>query len=259
VAIECALRKIKHTLRRKLKMTIRNEFEKETDNKPLAINSIGNGAHPVHKQQEAIADRVAKEEWEKKTRVPSEIINVYPEPTEFPDICKSEALLELEREYYPLLKAQRIKLDSAYDKVTQMQAAIEPSDFEIQNEIEQKPYAYFDYFDNDGFGTFPEQIPDVINNLPEGSRVAKIIKASRGNGSFIYLTDKTQEELNEVAKQNILKSRNKVIDTTKQELANQLKTMKMIVAEYEDAKKIALQADIEQLTTISTKYSKAIK
>ncbi len=237
---------------------IRNEFEKETDNRTLAINSIGNGAHPVHKQQEAIADKVAKEEWGKKTRVPSEIINVYPEPTELPDVCKSEALLELEKKYYPALKAQRIKLDDAYSKVTQMQAAIEPNEFEIQDELSQKPYVYFTYQDNDGFGTFPEQIPDVINNLPEGSRVAKIVKASRGNGSFIYLTDKTQEELNEVAKQNILKSRNKVIDTTKKELANHLKAMKTLVSEYEDAKKVAMQADIEQLVKISSKYAKAI-
>jgi hypothetical protein len=237
---------------------IRNECERETDNRPLAINSIGNGVHPVHKQQEAIADKVAKEEWERKTAIPSEIINVYPEPTELPDVCKTEALLELEREYYPLLKAQRIKLDDAYSKVTQMQAAIEPTEFEIQDELSQKPYVYFTYQDNDGFGTFPEQIPDVINNLPEGSRVAKIIKASRGNGSFIYLTDKTQEELNEVAKQNILKSRNKVIDTAKQELANQLKAMKQLISDYEVQKKVAMQADIEQLVKLSGKYAKAI-
>lgn len=241
---------------------IRNEHEKEIDNKPLAFERVnlsgGNGAHPAHKQQEAIADKVAKEEWERKTAIPSEIINVYPEPTELPDICKSEALFELEKKYYPVLKAQRIKLDDAYSKVTQMQAAIEPNEFEIQDELSQKPYVYFTYEDNDGFGTFPEQIPDAINNLPEGSRVAKIIKASRGSGSFIYLTDKTQEELNEVAKQNILKSRNKVIDTAKQELANQLKAMKQLISDYETQKKQALQADIEQLVKLSGKYAKAI-
>lgn len=238
---------------------IRNEHEKEIDNKPLAFERVNlSGTHPVHKQQEEIADRVAKEEWERKTAIPSEIITVYPEPTELPDICKSEALLELEKKYYPILKVQRVKLDSAYHKVTQMQAAIEPTEFEIQDELSQRPFVYFDCNDNDGFGTFPEQIPDVINNLPEGSRVVKIVKASRGSGSFIYLTDKTQEELNEVAKQNILKSRNKVIDTSKQELANQLKAMRMLVSGYEDAKKIAMQADIEQLTKISQKYAKAI-
>ncbi|EPX3669419.1 transposase [Citrobacter sp. Cf039] len=243
-------------------MTIRNEFEKEIDSRPLAFERVnlngGNGAHRVHKQQEEIADKVAKEEWEKKTRVPSEIITVYPEPTELPDICKSEALLELEKKFYPALKEQRIKLDSAYNKVTQMQAAIEPTEFEIQDELSQRPFVYFDYDDNDGFGTFPEQIPDVINNLPEGYRIVKMVKASRGTGQLIYLTNKTQEELNEVAKQNILASRNKVINTAKQELANQLKTMKTLVGEYEDAKKIALQADIEQLTKISSKYAKVI-
>ncbi|OIY12319.1 transposase [Citrobacter freundii] len=241
---------------------IRDEHEKEIDSRPLAFERVnlsgGNGAHRVHKQQEEIADKVAKEEWERKTAIPSEIITVYPEPTELPDVCKTEALLELEKKFYPALKEQRIKLDSAYNKVTQMQAAIEPTEFEIQDELSQRPFVYFDYDDNDGFGTFSEQIPDVINNLPEGSRVVRIVKASRGNGSFIYMTNKTQEELNELAKQNILKARNKVINTAKQELANQLKTMKTLVGEYEDAKKIALQADIEQLVKISGKYAKAI-
>ncbi len=241
---------------------IRNEHEKEIDNKPLAFERVnlsgGNGAHRVHKQQEEIADKVAKEEWERKTAIPSEIINVYPEPTELPDICKSEALLNLEREYYPLLKAQRIKLDDAYSKVTQMQAAIEPNEFEIQDELSQKPYVYFTYQDNDGFGTFPENIPDVINNLPEGYRIVKMVKASRGAGQLIYTTDKSDEELCEIAKQNILASRNKQLDNAKLYLSRELQTMKELVKEYEDAKKVAMQADIEQLTKISSKYAKAI-
>lgn len=225
------------------------------------IDSFGDWSpqteHPAIAIQRKEHDERIKREQELKM-TPKEVIFVTPEISELPDICKSEALLELEKKYYPILKAQRVKLDSAYNKVTQMQAAIEPTEFEIQNEFSQKPYAYFDYNDNDGFGTFPEQIPDVINNLPEGSRVVKIVKASRGSGSFIYLTNKTQEESNELAKQNILKARNKVIDTSKQELANQLKAMKTLVGEYEDAKKVALQADIEQLVKISGKYAKAI-
>ncbi|CIA53320.1 transposase [Salmonella enterica] len=241
-------------------MSIRNEFEKEIDNRPLAINAIGHGGsqHPFQKLSEQLADEAAKREWLRKTVPSNNIEHFNPELVDMPEIGKNEQLLNLERLYYPLLREQRIRLDSSYDKVTQLQAAIEPSDFEIQDEIEQKPYIYFRYEDNDGYGVFPEQIPDVINNLPEGFRVAKIVKASRGSGSFIYLTDKAQEELNEMAKQNIMKSRNKAIDTAKKELANQLKTMKSLVSEYEDAKKIALQADIEQLTKISQKYAKAI-
>ncbi len=75
-----------------------------------------------------------------------------------PDVCKGEALLELEKKYYPLLKAQRIKLDDAYSKVTLMQSAIEPSEFEIQDELSQKPFVYYQYEDNDGFGIYPESI-----------------------------------------------------------------------------------------------------
>ena len=189
---------------------------------------------------------------------PKTAIFVSPEPQEMPDVCKGEALLELEKQYYPLLKEQRIKLDDAYSKVTLMQSAIEPSEFEIQDELSQKPFVYYQYEDNDGFGTFPENIPDVINNLPDGYRIVKMVKASRGAGQFIYMTNKSDEELAELARQNILASRNKQLDSAKLYLSRELQAMKELVKEYEDAKKIAMQADIEQLVKISSKYAKAI-
>ncbi|EGO5719959.1 transposase [Escherichia coli] len=191
-------------------------------------------------------------------RSPKQITFVSPEPQEMPDVCKGEALLELEKKYYPLLKAQRIKLDDAYSKVTLMQSAIEPSEFEIQDELSQKPFVYYQYADNDGFGTFPENIPDVINSLPAGYRIVKMVKASRGAGQFIYMTDKSDEELCELARQNILASRNKQLDNVKLYLSRELQAMKELVKAYEDAKKIAMQADIEQLTKISQKYAKAL-
>ncbi|HCY3321619.1 TPA: transposase [Escherichia coli] len=189
---------------------------------------------------------------------PKTTIFVSPEPQEMPDICKTEALFELEKKYYPLLKAQRIKLDDAYSKVTLMQSAIEPSEFEIHDELSQKPFVYYKYEDNDGFGTFPENIPDVINNLPDGYRIVKMVKASRGAGQFVYTTNMSDEELAELARQNILASRNKQLDNVKLYLSRELQAMKELVKEYEDAKKIAMQADIEQLVKISQKYAKAL-
>ncbi|HBD1139519.1 TPA: transposase [Escherichia coli] len=189
---------------------------------------------------------------------PKTTIFVAPEPQEMPDICKGEALLNLEREYYPQLKAQRLRLDDAYSKVTLMQSAIEPSEFEIQDELSQKPYVYFTYEDNDGFGTFPENIPDVINNLPDGYRIVKMIGASRGAGQFIYMTNKSDEELREIARQNILASRNKQLENVKLCLLRELQAMKDLISAYETQKKVAMQADIEQLVKISSKYAKAI-
>ncbi|MEF4513113.1 transposase [Escherichia coli] len=189
---------------------------------------------------------------------PKVISFVSPEPQEMPDICKSEALFNLEREYYPQLKAQRIKLDDAYSKVTLMQSAIEPSEFEIQDELSQKPFVYYKYEDNDGFGTFPEDIPGVISSLPAGHRIVKMVKASRGAGQFIYMTNKSDEELCEIARQNILASRNKQLENVKLYLSRELQAMKELVKEYESQKKIAMQADIEQLVKISSKYAKAI-
>ncbi|EMB2426959.1 transposase [Escherichia coli] len=189
---------------------------------------------------------------------PKVISFVAPEPQEMPDICKTEALLNLEREYYPALKSQRVRLDDAYSKVTLMQSAIEPSEFEIQDELSQKPYVYFTYEDNDGFGTFPENIPDVINNLPDGYRIVKMIGASRGAGQFIYMTNKSDEELREIARQNILASRNKQLENVKLCLLRELQAMKDLISAYETQKKVAMQADIEQLVKISQKYAKAL-
>ncbi|HCX7360863.1 TPA: transposase [Escherichia coli] len=189
---------------------------------------------------------------------PKTTIFVAPEPQEMPDICKGEALLNLEREYYPQLKEQRLRLDDAYSKVTLMQSAIEPSEFEIQDELSQKPFVYYQYEDNDGFGIYPESIPAVISSLPDGYRIVKMVKASRGAGQFIYMTNKSDEELREIARQNILASRNKQLENVKLYLSRELQTMKELVSGYESQKKIAMQADIEQLTKISQKYSKAI-
>ncbi|EFN7464054.1 transposase [Escherichia coli] len=189
---------------------------------------------------------------------PKTTIFVSPEPQEMPDVCKGESLLELEKKYYPLLKAQRIKLDDAYSKVTLMQSAIEPSEFEIQDELSQKPFVYYQYEDNDGFGIYPENIPAAISSLPDGYRIVKMVKASRGAGQFIYMTNKSDEELCEIAKQNILASRNKQLDSAKLYLSRELQTMKALISDYETQKKVAMQADIEQLTKISQKYSKVL-
>ncbi|HCS6202569.1 TPA: transposase [Escherichia coli] len=189
---------------------------------------------------------------------PKTTIFVSPEPQEMPDVCKSEALLELEKKYFPALKAQRLRLDDAYSKVTLMQSAIEPSEFEIQDELSQKPFVYYQYADNDGFGIYPENIPAAISSLPDEYRIVKMVKASRGAGQFIYMTNKSDEELAELARQNILASRNKQLDSAKLYLSRELQAMKELISAYETQKKIAMQADIEQLVKISQKYAKAL-
>ena len=225
------------------------------------IDSFGDWSpqteHPAIAIQRQEHDKRIKLEQEIR-RSPKQITFVSPEPQEMPDVCKGEALLELEKKYYPLLKAQRIKLDDAYSKVTLMQSAIEPSEFEIQDELSQKPFVYFTYEDNDGFGIYPENIPAVISSLPDGYRIVKMVKASRGAGQFIYMSNKSDEELCEIAKQNILASRNKQLENVKLCLSRELQAMKGLVSEYESQKKIAMQADIEQLTKISQKYSKVL-
>ncbi|EGB9119773.1 transposase [Escherichia coli] len=225
------------------------------------IDSFGDWSpqteHPaIAIQRQEHDKRIELEQSLKMT--PKTTIFVAPEPQEMPDICKGESLLELEKKYYPLLKAQRIKLDDAYSKVTLMQSAIEPSEFEIQDELSQKPYVYYQYEDNDGFGIYPESITGVINSLPDEYRIVKMVKASRGAGQFIYMTNKSDEELAELARQNILASRNKQLDSAKLYLSRELQAMKELVSEYESQKKIAMQADIEQLVKISTKYSKVL-
>lgn len=214
--------------------------------------------HPGVSEQRQFYDKLIEREQELKS-LPKITIHVAPqEPQEMPDLSKSEALLELEKRYYPALKAQRIKLDNAYDKLVQMKDAIEPSEFEIQDELAQKPYVFFEHEYNDGFGIYQENVPAVLNSLPAGHRVVKMVQAPRGTGQIIYVTSKSDEELFEEARQNILASRNKQLDNAKLHLKNELDVMKSLIAEYEAQKKVALQGDIEQLIKISSKYAKAI-
>ncbi len=240
------------------------EEENEMENLYISgrkVDSFGDWSpqieHPAIAIQRKEHDKRIELEQELKMS-PKEIIFVSPEPQEMPDIGKTEALFNLEREYYPQLKEQRIRLDDAYSKVTLMQSAIEPSEFEIQDELSQKPYVYFTYEDNDGFGTFQENVTAVISSLPAGHRIVKMVKASRGAGQFIYMTDKSDEELCELARQNILASRNKQLDSAKLYLSRELQAMKDLISAYETQKKVAMQADIEQLTKISQKYAKAL-
>lgn len=225
------------------------------------IDSFGDWSpqteHPaITIQRKEHDERIALEQELKMS--PKQITFVSPEPQEMPDVCKGESLLELEKKYYPLLKAQRIKLDDAYSKVTLMQSAIEPSEFEIQDELSQKPFVYYQYEDNDGFGTFQENVAAVISSLPAGYRIVKMVKASRGAGQFIYMTNKSDEELREIARQNILASRNKQLENVKLCLLRELQAMKDLISAYETQKKVAMQADIEQLVKISQKYAKAL-
>lgn len=225
------------------------------------IDSFGDWSpqteHPAIAIQRKEHDERIKREQELKMTL-KEIITVYPEPTELPDVCKTEALLELEKKYYPLLKLQRIKLDMAYHNVKNFEETEKLTDFDIEVEIRQNPFTYYSIEDNDGFGTARENISKVLQNIPEGFRLIDVRPASRGTGSYILLSDKTDEEICQLAEKNLLERHSKQLNRLKQELANQLKAMKMFVGEYEDAKKVAMQADIEQLTKISGKYAKAI-
>ncbi|ELV8484295.1 transposase [Escherichia coli] len=225
------------------------------------IDSFGDWSpqteHPaIAIQRKEHDERIALEQELKMT--PKTTIFVSPEPQEMPDVCKTESLLELEKKYYPVLKAQRIKLDIAYDNVKNFEETEKPTDFDIEVEIRQNPFVYYSVEDNDGFGTARENISKVLQNIPEGFRLIDVRPASRGTGSYILLSDKTDEEICQLAEKNLLERHSKKLNRFKQELANQLRAMKQLISDYETQKKIAMQADIEQLTKISQKYSKAI-
>ncbi len=189
---------------------------------------------------------------------PKVISFVSPEPQEMPDICKGEALFNLEREYYPQLKEQRIRLDIAYDAVKNFEETSKPSEYDIAYEIKSNSFIYYEGNFNDGFGTAIEDVPKVLQSIPEGFRLIDVRQALRGSGQFILMSDKTDEEILQLAEANLTKHYSDKLDKLKQKLKKELDSMKAIISEYETQKKIAMQADIEQLTKISTKYSKVL-
>lgn len=214
--------------------------------------------HPFQKLSKKLAEEEAKREWLRKTVPSNNIEHFNPEPTELPDVCKTEALLNLEREYYPLLKEQHSKLDSAYNVVKNFEETQKPSEYDIAYEIKTRPTLYYTVNFNDGFGTPVEDVPKVLQSIPEGFRLIDVRKASRGSGQFILMTDKTDEEILQLAEDNLFKHYSDKLDKLKQSLKKEINTMKELVGEYEAAKKVAMQADIEQLTKISQKYARAI-
>ncbi|EJJ2957361.1 transposase [Escherichia coli] len=196
---------------------------------------------------------------EQEIRMSPKVISfVSPEPQEMPDICKTEALFELEREYYPQLKEQRIRLDIAYDAVKNFEETSKPSEYDIAYEIKSNPFIYYEGNFNDGFGTPVEDVPKVLQSIPEGFRLIDVRQALRGSGQFILMSDKTDEEILQLAEANLTKHYSDKLNKLKQKLRKELDSMKELVSEYETQKKIAMQADIEQLTKISQKYSKSL-
>lgn len=189
---------------------------------------------------------------------PKQITFASPEPQEMPDICKGEALFNLERGYYPQLKEQRIRLDIAYDAVKNFEETSKPSEYDIAYEIKSNPFIYYEGNFNDGFGTAIEDVPKVLQSIPEGFRLIDVRQALRGSGQFILMSDKTDEEILQLAEANLTKHYSDKLDKLKQKLRKELDSMKELVSEYESQKKIAMQADIEQLTKISQKYSKSL-
>ncbi|WP_348910329.1 transposase [Escherichia coli] len=225
------------------------------------IDSFGDWSpqteHPAITIQRQEHDKRIELEQELKMS-PKEIIFVSPEPQEMPDICKGESLLELEKKFYPALKAQRLRLDDAYDAVKNFEETSKPSEYDIAYEIKSNPFVYYEGNFNDGFGTPVEDVPKVLQSIPEGFRLIDVRQALRGSGQFILMTDKTDEEILQLAEANLTKHYSGKLDKLKQKLKKELDSMKAIISDYETQKKIAMQADIEQLTKISQKYAKAI-
>lgn len=225
------------------------------------IDSFGDWSpqteHPLHIiQRKEHDERIALEQELKMTQ--KVISFVAPEPQEMPDICKSEALLELEKKYYPQLKAQRLELDVAYDAVKNFEETSKPSEYDIAYEIKSNPFIYYEGNFNDGFGTAIEDVPKVLQSIPEGFRLIDVRQALRGSGQFILMSAKTDEEILQLAEANLTKHYSDKLDKLKQKLKKELDSMKELVSEYESQKKVAMQGDIEQLVKISQKYAKAL-
>ncbi|MCV5064596.1 transposase [Escherichia coli] len=225
------------------------------------IDSFGDWSpqteHPaITIQRKEHDERIALEQ---EIRMSPKVISfVTPEPQEMPDVCKTQALFNLEREYYPQLKEQRIRLDIAYDAVKNFEETSKPSEYDIAYEIKSNPFIYYEGNFNDGFGTAIEDVPKVLQSIPEGFRLIDVRQALRGSGQFILMSDKADEEILQLAEANLTKHYSDKLDKLKQKLRKELDSMKAIISEYESQKKIAMQADIEQLLKVPQKYSKAL-
>lgn len=218
--------------------------------------------HPGVKLQEVEADRriaAEKEEFELRQMLPKDITYITPEKINldaYDDIPEQDLKAELQRKYFPELKKSQQKMNELHKQIEQLiNDGIGHN--EIMMELSTNLASYCTRLDRDGYGFSPAEMLDVINQLPEGSRMLTATPAIRNprNASLI-IADKTQGELEQAAKEILEGRLQKRVEGLKSTLRGLIANHQQLAKQYR--KELSKIQRFDDLLSVSREISKAV-
>ncbi|HBE5337133.1 TPA: hypothetical protein KMA87_003791 [Escherichia coli] len=232
---------------------IRDEHEMIIENKPSALD-----IHELSLRESF--DRAWRESHEVK-RSPY----IPPEPLEIPRVeidfsmneeCELDLKLKLQRRYFQAIKDSQEAMRSVYEKI-QSKLENEIDEMAISMELQTNTYDYYTRLDRDGWGYDPVEIGKVIADLPEGQRVVRTERAVRAPHRLsLIVADKSQAELEEIAKEKLMKARENEINLLKSRLAKLISDHQKIAKEYKQ--ELAQISSFNDFLSVPREFSKTI-
>ncbi|EFH5780820.1 hypothetical protein GO536_23290 [Escherichia coli] len=232
---------------------IRDEHEMIVENRPSALD---------------IHELTLRESFDRAWRESHEVNKgpyIPPEPIEIPRVeidfsmneeCELDLKLKLQRRYFQAIKDSQEAMRSVYEKI-QSKLEDEIDEMAILMELQTNPSAYYTKLDRDGWGYDPVEIGKVISDLSEGHKVIRTERAIRAPQRLaLIISDKTYEELTEIAKEKLLKAKERDVKLMKARLAKLISDHQRIAKEYKQ--ELAQVVSFNDLLSVPKNYSKAI-
>jgi hypothetical protein len=234
-------------------MSIRNEHEKVIGLRPSALNT-----HQMN-TQEAI-DKAYRDSYgvSNEPYIPPESVDLTPIKINF-DMnteCELSLKLNLQKKYFNQLKLSQEAMEAEYEKL-QGKIEDEIDEMAILMELQTNPSAYYTKLDRDGWGYDPVEIGKVISDLPEGHKVIRTERAIRAPQRLaLIISDKTYEELTEIAKEKLLKAKERDVNLMKARLAKLISDHQRIAKEYKQ--ELAQVVSFNDFLSVPKNYIKSV-
>ncbi|ELW9440308.1 hypothetical protein R0595_001286 [Pluralibacter gergoviae] len=230
--------------------------------KNIYTKSWDSDIHAGVAAQEAEANRRIKAEQEEawlKSVSPKDITFITPEKIDidaFGDIPEQDLKAELQRKYFPGLKRSQQRMNELHKQIEQLINDVIGHN-EIMMELSTNLASYCTRLDRDGYGFSPAEMLDVINQLPEGSRMLTATPAIRNprNASLI-IADKSQEGLEQAAKEILEGRLQKRVEGLKSTLRGLIANHQQLAKQYR--KELAEIQRFDDLLSVSREISKAV-
>ena len=172
------------------------------------------------------------------------------------DECELDLKLKLQRKYFKDLRDSQKAMNRVYEKL-QSKLENEIDEMAILMELQTNTYDYYTRLDRDGWGYDHSEIGKVIADLPEGQKLIRTERAVRAPHRLsLIVADKSQAELEEIAKEKLMKARENEINLLKSRLAKLISDHQKIAKEYKQ--ELAQISSFNDFLSVPREFSKTI-